>query len=230
MRVREQPLPVLKLLGQRVGLGAFQAGDAGDDVRRDDQADRADDRGCAVARDGRQQHADADHCEQRDQVDGVGGEHEQQRFRSRHDGAREGPDRVKAPRGDAGDGGDGGRQEDCDRGVGHRGDDLCGEHLAAVDRACEDRLERAVAVLVGDHVAGDQRGDQGQHEGGQEQQREHGRGQPRLSDLSGEDVVGAVTAALVDVLEDHEEQRQDHDQAQTQIRALLGNQLAQLQR
>ena len=128
-------------------------------------------------------------AQQRDQVDGVGSEHEQQRFGCRDDGSRERPHGVKAPRGDAGDGRHGGRHEHRDRGVGHRRQGLRGEHLAAVDRAREDRLERAVAVLVGDDVAGDQRGDEGQHEGGQEQQHQHGRGQAGLRDLRGEDVV-----------------------------------------
>ena len=44
--------------------------------------------------------------------------------------------------------------------VGERGERLAGEHLPAVDRAREDRLQRPVAVLGGDDVAGDERGDQ----------------------------------------------------------------------
>ena len=69
-------------------------------------------------------------------------------------------DGVEAPGGDAGDRRRDRRQEDRERRVGDRGEGLGREHLAAVDRAGEDRLQRAVAVLVGDDVAGDERRDQ----------------------------------------------------------------------
>ena len=63
---------------------------------------------------------------------------------------------------------------------------------------------------------------------GQEQQHQHRRGEPRLGDLRGEDVLAAVVVALVEALEDDEDQRQDDHQAEAEVGALLGDQLAQL--
>ena len=135
---------------------------------------------------------------------------------------------VKAPRGDARDRRDGRRQEHRDRSVGHRRERLRGEHLAAVDRAREDRLQRAVAVLGGDDVARDQRGDQRQHERRHEQQHQHRRGEARLGDVRGEDVLVAVAFVLMQVLDEHEDQRQDRRQPEAEIGALLRDELAQL--
>jgi hypothetical protein len=223
----QEAVPVLELFGEQVGLDAFKARYAGDYVKQDHDAHGADNRSSAVAGAGGQQHPDAGHREQWNQVAGVGGDHEQEAFGGRDGAARERRDRVETPRGDAADGRDRGRQEHRDRGVGDCGQGLGGEHLAAVYRAREDRLECAVAVLGGDHIAGHQGGDQRQEEDGLEQQHQHRRGQTRLSDLAGEDTVAAAVAC-VHVLHDHEDQGQDHGQAEAHVGALLGTQLAQL--
>ena len=74
-----------------------------------------------------------------------------------------------------------------DRGdrVGGGGQRLAGEDLAALDRAGEDRLQRAVAVLGGDDVAGDQRGDQREHPDRAEQQQHERDRQPACRGCSG---------------------------------------------
>ena len=117
---------------------------------------------------------------------------------------------------------------DGQRRVGDRRGDLRGEHLPAVDRAREDRLQRAVAVLGGDDVAGHERGDQRQEEGRQEGQHQHRGREPGLEDLRGEDRVGVARRVAADQLDDDEDQRQQHGEAETEVGALLGDELAQL--
>ena len=107
---------------------------------------------------------------------------------------------------------------------------LGGEHLAAVDRAGEDRLERAVAVLGGDDVPRDQRGDQRQHEHGQEQQHQHGRRQARLGDVRGEDVALVVAVVVVQSSTSTKISGRMPASAEAEVGALLGDELAHLPR
>ncbi len=119
------------------------------------------------------------------------------------------------------------RQEGPAGRVDARREDLRAEHLSAVDRACQDRLEGAVGILVGDDVAGDERGNQGQEESGLPDQGEARRRQARLRYVRGKDVLG-VPRAGVEQLGDHQDQRDQDADHEAEIGAVLGAQLAQL--
>ena len=88
-----------------------------------------------------------------------------------------------------------------DRGdrVGGRGQRLAGEDLPALERAREDRLQRAVVVLGGEDVAGDQRGDQREQPDRAEQQHHQRDRQPAARQVRREREVAAVAAAAAEV-------------------------------
>ena len=69
--MRSRPCQAKYCCGQQVGVEAFEARDLRDDREHERDAERADDRGGAVAGDRREQHADAGDGEQRDQEEGV---------------------------------------------------------------------------------------------------------------------------------------------------------------
>ena len=112
--------------------------------------------------------------------------------------------------------------------VGERGERLGGEHLLAVDRAREDRLERAVAVLGGHDVAGDERGDQREEpDRAEDQQRRAGsRGRTRArSARTGRRSGPPLRSAQRD---DEDHRHEDRRQPKPEVGALLRAQLAQL--
>ena len=83
-------MPVLELFGQQIGLDAFEARDLRDDVEQDHEARSCRRPAAALLRVAVESSTPMrDDGEQRDQVAGVGGEHEQQAFGRRDDGARE---------------------------------------------------------------------------------------------------------------------------------------------
>ena len=110
--------------------------------------------------------------------------------------------------------------------VGEGREHLAGEDLLALDRAGEDRLQGVVAILGGDDVAGDQRGDQREHPDRAEEQQDERDRQAGVVDVAAEgDVVRA--AALGDEGDD-EDDRHQRRRAEAEVGALLGAQLAQL--
>ena len=117
--------------------------------------------GGAVARDGREQDAERRDPGERQRVDREARERAgASPWPARDLRARERRERVEAPGDAAGDEADEAHREHERERVGRGREHLAGEDLAAVARAGEDRLQRAVVALGGDDVAGDERGDQ----------------------------------------------------------------------
>src|SRR5438552_5912659 len=133
---------------------------------------------------------------------------------------------MEAPGDAAGDEADEPHREDDGQGVGRGRERLASEDLAAFARTREDRLQRPVVALRGDDVAGDERGDQRQAPDRHEEEDDERHREPGLPDVAAErHVVGA--AALEHEHRD-EDDRDDRRRSETEVGALLGEQLGEL--
>src|SRR5215475_14177647 len=133
---------------------------------------------------------------------------------------------MEAPRDAAGDEPDEAHEEDeCER-VRRGGEHLPDEDLAALARAGEDRLERAVVALRGDDVARDERRDQREPPDRHEEEDHERHREARLADVAPErDVVRPAALQY----EDGDEDDRDGDRgADPEIGALLREQLRDL--
>ena len=104
---------------------------------------------------------------------------------------------------------------------------LRGEHLAAVDRARQDRLEGPVPSSVATMSPDDERRDQREQEGRPKSSISDRRRQARLGDLGGEDAVAWLAVAGRRWLDTKISGTIDR-QREAEVRALLRDELAQL--
>src|SRR5581483_3493062 len=126
----------------------------------------------------------------------------------------------------AGDDADGAVDGDGHDRVGGGRERLAGEDLAALQRAREDRLQRAVVILGGDDVAGDERGDEREHPDRTEEQDHERDGQAAAVDVAPEGNV--VRSALAEMGGDDEQDRHQRSRTQAEVRALLIAELGEL--
>ena len=107
--------------------------------------------------------------------------------------ARQRRERVEAPGDAAGDEADEAHREHDRERVRRGREHLAGEDLAALARAGEDRLQRAVVALGGDDVARDERRDQRQAPDRHEEEDDERHREPGVADVAAErDVVRAA--------------------------------------
>ena len=103
---------------------------------------------------------------------------------------------------------------------------LPGEHLAALARAGEDRLQRPVVAFRGDDVPGDEGGDQRKAPDRHEEEDDEGHGETGVADVAAErDVVGA---AGLENEHDDEDDRDERGRAEAEVGPLLREQLGDL--
>ena len=165
------------------------------DQQRDHQ--RADHGRGAVARQRREQQADAD-----DRRDRNRGRRPGSRRRARAPLGAETivPDRLWSavePRLDAaGDDRHRPVEQDRDHRIGRGDERLAGEDLMALERAREHRLERAVVILGGEDVTGHERDDQREHPDRAEQQDHERHRQAAAREVVGEREVAVVAIVI----------------------------------
>src|SRR5512133_2232097 len=144
----------------------------------------------------------------------------------RHLRARQRREWVEAPGEPAGDEPDRGHRHDDGGGVRERREDLACEHLAALSRPSENRLQRPVVALRGDDVAGDERRDQREGPERHEEERDERHREARVADVPAERHV--VRPARLELEDDDEDERHEHGRGQAEVRPLLGEELHDL--
>src|SRR5438128_4147306 len=222
----EEAVPGVELGGEEVTLDPLHVDEAADRLLEELVDERSDDRRGAVPRQRGQEDPAGRDPEQRHEEDSERRESEGERVGGGDLLERDIRDRLEAPGNRPRDeGGDEQRREQRAR-VRERREHLPGQDLAALERARQDQLERAARVLGSDDVSGDERGQELRAEAGGEREDDEREHDSRVTEVERERCI--VWPALLEREHDDEEDRQQRRRAETDVRALLRGELAQL--
>src|SRR5579885_132105 len=222
----QEAVPGLELRAEQVGTDRLGAGEHAEELHEQRPHQSADDGGGAVPRHGREHQPEGGDPGERQRVDREAREQEEEPAARGDLGAGERGERPEAPGGAPRREADEPHREDEDERVRRGRERLPGEHLAALARAGEDRLQRAVVALGGDDVAGDERGHERQAPDRHEEEDDERHREPGVADGAPERDVGRP--ALLQHEHDDEHDRHEHRRAEPEVRPLLREELREL--
>ena len=152
-------MPRLELRAEQVRAEALRPGQHADQLHQERPHQRPDDRGRAVARDRGEHEAECGDAGEREHVDREAGGEEADRVTDGDRRSRQRRQRMQAPGDRPRERADESHREHEHHRVAERREQLPGKDLAALARACEDRLQRPVVALRRDDVPCDERRD-----------------------------------------------------------------------